>query len=53
MQINRNLFYICKKFEKDLKYCCQRYSNKHESTAIGNMQKSIGKSRRLIGIMQK
>jgi hypothetical protein len=23
-------FYICEKFEKDLKYCCQRYSNNNE-----------------------
>ena len=23
-------FYICEKFEKDLKYCCQRYSNNDE-----------------------
>jgi hypothetical protein len=23
-------FYICEKFEKDLKYCCQRYSNNNK-----------------------
>ena len=25
-------FYICEKFEKDLKYCCQRYSNNNNPT---------------------